>query len=255
MSLLLTTTSSIAANGVDVLMSGLMPSPRQILPGYDSGVLAMAIGAFLLATIGLGGAGRIWSIFFHDLTHGGPRSSMAATAEPTTGERWSVIVMLVQTFVCEGLLIFSAVHYTSSVPLSPQAYFRCAALCVACCAMLYFMQWLGYRIVAFAFAPHPSSDTKIWLRAFAATQSMLGLGLLFPAMGALFYPAAATLLICCGAVMYVGARILFIIKGFRIFYVNPFSLFHFFLYLCTLEILPLCATTHFVVEFSRYVIT
>ncbi|MDE6509586.1 MAG: hypothetical protein K2K99_05225, partial [Muribaculaceae bacterium] len=64
---LLTATSSIAADGVEVLMSGLMPSPRQILPGYDSGVLVMAIGAFLLAAMGLGGAGRIWSIFFHDL--------------------------------------------------------------------------------------------------------------------------------------------------------------------------------------------
>lgn len=252
---LLTATSSIAADGVEVLMSGLMPSPRQILPGYDSGVLVMAIGAFLLAAMGLGGAGRIWSIFFHDLTHGGPRSSMAATAEPTTGERWSVIAMLIQTFVCEGLLIFSAVHYTSSVPLAPQSYFRCAALCVACCAALYFVQWLGYRIVAFAFAPHQSSDTKAWLRAFSATQSMLGLGLLFPAMGALFYPAAATALICCGAALYAGARILFIIKGFRIFYTNLFSLFYFFLYLCTLEILPLCAMAYAVAEFSHYVIT
>lgn len=240
---------------VEVLMSGLMPLPRQILPGYDSGVLAMAIGAFLLAVIGLRGAGRIWSVFFRDLTHGGPATSMAATAEPTTGERWSVIAMLIQTFVCEGLLIFAAVHYNSRIPLPPQTYFSCAALCAGCCALLYMVQWIGYRTVAYAFAPNPATDSRSWLRAFSTTQSILGLGLLLPAMGALFYPAAATAMICGGAALYISARILFIIKGFRIFYVNPFSLFYFFLYLCTMEILPLYAVAYAVVEFSHYVIT
>lgn len=240
-----------ATEGMEVLTSGLLPSPRQILPGYDSGVLSMALGAFLLATIGLGGTRRLWANFFHDLTHGGPRSSAASTAETTTGERWSAVAMLVQTFVCEGLLIFAAIHFTRSAPLTPGAYFGCAAMCAAGCAALYLLQWAGYATVAYAFAPHPATDGRSWLRAYGATQSMLGLALLLPAMGALFYPSAALALICCGAALYAGARILFIIKGFRIFYVNPLSLFYFFLYLCALEILPLCALAYAVTEFSH----
>ncbi len=246
---------TLAAKAPELLTTGLMPSPRQILPGYDSGVLAMAVGAFLLAAIGLMGAGRLWNSFFKGLTHSGPGRSAAATAETTTGERWSIAAAMVQTFVCEGLLIFSALHFTRTLPLTPQVYFSCAATCALLCAALYCVQWLGYATVAYAFAPNPAADVKAWLRAFAATQSMLGVWLLLPALGALFYPAAAMTLVWIGAGLYAGARILFIIKGFRIFYANLFSLFYFFLYLCALEILPLGALASGVVALSHHVIT
>lgn len=41
-----------------------------------------------------------------------------------------------------------------------------------------------------------------------------------------------------GGVMYLMVRVMFIYKGFRIFYINSFSLVYFILYLCTLEIAP-----------------
>lgn len=240
---------------VDLITSGLMPMPRAILPGYDSGVLSLAIGAFLLATIGLIGARRLWSSFLRGLAHSGPAESASASAETTTGERWSVAASLFQTFVCEGLLIFSAVHFTNHIPMNPQSYFGCAALYSALCAALFVVQWAGYVTVAYAFAPRPGQDIKSIVRAFAATQSMLGVWLLLPALGALFYPAAAMTLVWIGAALYVLARILFIIKEFRIFYNNLFSLFYFFLYLCALEMLPLGALAFGVESLSHYVIT
>lgn len=246
--------SPIAENA-ELLTSGLMPMPRNILPGYDSGVLSLAIGAFLLATIGFIGARRLWNSFFRGLTHSGPGASSAETAETTTGERWSMAASLIQTFVCEGLLIFSAIHFTGIVPLTPTAYFKCASLCALLCALLFGFQWMGYKTVAYAFAPHPSTDTKSLLRAFASTQSMLGAWLLLPALGALFYPSAAMTLVWIGAALYILARLLFIIKEFRIFYDNLFSLLYFFLYLCALEILPLGAIAYGAVILSPYVIT
>ncbi|MBP3590263.1 MAG: DUF4271 domain-containing protein, partial [Muribaculaceae bacterium] len=39
--------------------------------------------------------------------------------------------------------------------------------------------------------------------------------------------------------IYVSARLIFIIKGFKIFYNGFISLIYFILYLCTLEIVPL----------------
>ncbi|MCH5320108.1 MAG: DUF4271 domain-containing protein, partial [Paramuribaculum sp.] len=39
-------------------------------------------------------------------------------------------------------------------------------------------------------------------------------------------------------VLYVLARIMFIVKGFRIFYTNSASIVYFILYLCSLEIVP-----------------
>lgn len=239
----------------DIISSGLMPSPRQILPGYDSGVLIMAIGAFLLATIGLMGARRLWHSFFRGLTHSGPAASAAATAEATTGERWSVTAALIQTFMCEGLLLFSYAVTSHSYPIAPPSYLEVALVCSGICALLYCVQWTGYAAVAYAFAPRPASDTKAWLRAFAATQSMLGLWLLLPAIGSLFYPAAVSWLFQLSVALYAAARILFIIKGFRIFYTDTFSFFYFFLYLCTLELLPLLAAATLVMRSINYVIT
>lgn len=238
----------------ELLQSGLMPSPRQILPGYDSGVLAMLVGAFLLAAIGLIGAKRLWKAFFRGLAHSGPSESAAASAEITTGERFSIIASLIQTFVCEGLMIFAALHYGHHIPLTPPVYFKCAAFCTLLCALLFLVQRCGYAVTAYTFAPRPTVDVKAWLRAFSATQSMLGVALLLPAIGTLFYPIAAMTLVWVGAALYVAARILFIIKGFRIFYVNGFSVFYFFLYLCTLEIMPVGAIAIAVLKISPHVI-
>lgn len=231
-----------------------MPAPRQILPGYDSGVLALLVGAFLLAAIGLIGSKRLWKAFFRGLTHSGPAESAAASAEITTGERFSVIASLIQTFVCEGLMIFAALHYGHHIPLTPAVYFKCAAFCTGLCALLFCLQRAAYAVTAYTFAPRPAVDVKAWLRAFSATQSMLGAALLLPTIGTLFYPGAAMVLVWVGAALYVAARILFIIKGFRIFYVNGFSVFYFFLYLCTLEIMPVEALALAVIKFSPDVI-
>ncbi|MFG6389490.1 DUF4271 domain-containing protein, partial [Muribaculum sp.] len=77
-----------------------------------------------------------------------------------------------------------------------------------------------------------------WLKGFNATQALLGFLLLVPALAVLFYPAAALSLISISALLYILARIVFICKGFRIFYHNFPSLLYFILYLCTVEIIP-----------------
>lgn len=238
---------------VEVIKSGLMPMPRQILPGYDSGVLLMTVAVFVLTAVSFTASRRLWHSFFRGLTHSGPAVSAAESAETTTGERWALAASLAQTFVCEGLLIFAFVHYRHLVPLTPALYFRCAAVCTLLCAALYQIQRAGYAVTAYTFAPHPATDRRSWLRAFAATQSMLGVALLVPALGALFYPMRAMALLWTAAALYITARILFIIKGFRIFYENGFSVFYFFLYLCTLEILPLVALAAAVAGLSAHI--
>ena len=42
-----------------------------------------------------------------------------------------------------------------------------------------------------------------------------------------------------GIVLYIIARVIFICKGFIVFYDNFYSLLYFILYLCTLEIAPI----------------
>lgn len=87
-----------------------------------------------------------------------------------------------------------------------------------------------------------SHETLLWLRGFTASQGVIGL-LLFPvALVELFYPAAAGVLVPLSLVLFGIIKIVFICKGFRIFFVNPNAYLLFFYYLCSLEIVPLILT-------------
>lgn len=85
-------------------------------------------------------------------------------------------------------------------------------------------------------------DTRLWMRGFTASQGMLGL-LLFPlALAELFYPTAGYVLIPLSLALFAAIKILFICKGFRIFFTDYSSWVIFFYYLCSLEIVPLILT-------------
>ena len=77
-----------------------------------------------------------------------------------------------------------------------------------------------------------------WIKGFNASQSFLGLVLIVPTLLILFNPGMSVLLLSISVALYATARVIFISKGFRIFYDNYSSLVYFILYLCTLEIIP-----------------
>ena len=215
----------------------LEPQIRNLLPGYDSGVLTLIVIAFLSMVIGFRALRRLWRVFVAELLQG--HDNAKAAGEHTTGENWSIAAMLVETLICEGLLLFCALFANGQLTIEQQPDYTNIALCsIAASAAVFAVQLGGYVTVGYAFAPHPA-DTGAWVRAFCTTQAMLGMFLLVPCLGALFYPRVASLLISLGGAFYLLFRIPFIIKTLRIFYDQIGSLFYFFLYLCTLEMLPL----------------
>ena len=119
---------------------------------------------------------------------------------------------------------------------------------VALCGAFYLLQIITYWCVGYAFTT--SSGRKMWLRGFYAVQTFLGFGLAIPALVTVFYPDAARLAVTIGAILYIFSRIVFISKGFRIFYQNYWSLLYFILYLCTLEITPLVIIYRTAASFS-----
>lgn len=72
-----------------------------------------------------------------------------------------------------------------------------------------------------------------------ASQTLLALALLLPALALLFNPGLTVIMLWISGSFYVIGRMIFIFKGFRIFYTNIFSLIYFISYLCTLEIAPI----------------
>ena len=101
----------------------------------------------------------------------------------------------------------------------------------------YLLQLLVYHVLGYVFTD--SISTRLWIDGFKATQSLLGL-LLLPVIGVmLLKPELSTPMLLVAAGLYICARLVFICKGFRIFYGNLSSIVFFILYLCSLEIVPL----------------
>lgn len=79
---------------------------------------------------------------------------------------------------------------------------------------------------------------KMWTQGFLASQAVLGVALLPLSLIAIFYPGS-TVLLPLTAVVIIIAKILFISKGFRIFFSNYAYWVTFLYYLCSLEVVPL----------------
>ena len=103
----------------------------------------------------------------------------------------------------------------------------------------YLFQQCAYRTVGYTFTT--ADGRRRWLGGFAATQAYAGLGMVIPALLMVFQPQWHAALLTISLSIYFAARLMFIIKSFRIFYQKIWSLLYFILYLCTLEILPLLA--------------
>lgn len=212
-----------------IIEHGLEPAVRPLLPGFDSGIMTVILACIVVNALVFPTLLRLWREFFKEL--GRARRTNMAT-EHTAAERWIMFVALVQTLLFEALALFCVCNQGQGAHAF-QAFL--GALLLA--GLLMGVQLAGYSLVGYAFAP--AGEIRPWLRSFVLTQTMAGYLLVLPALAALFYPMAAHVFCAICLAIYIGCRILFCIKGFTFFYTSPVSLFYFFLYLCTLEIVPL----------------
>lgn len=193
----------------------------------DSGLLCVVMGCFVLNSLLFPTLLRLWRAFFKQLVR--PHSD-AQQVERTSTERVVLFVSLVQTVVFEAVGLFCATGMHTFAQY-------CGLVVLASALMV--IQLCGYNCVGFAFTG--PSESRAWVRAFLSSQSLLGYLLIIPTLGALFYEHCAGGFLIASGVMFVLCRILFYIKGFAFFYTSIASIFYFFLYLCTLEIVPLAA--------------
>lgn len=220
---------------------GIEPALRAVGDGADSTLLAMVLGCAVVNTLAFPILLRLWGAFFKQILH--PRADMMQGAERTFSERFVLFLSLVQAVMFEGLILFRA---TPDIPAGHSAGAFCGLALLAAAMMA--VQLGGYLAVGYAFAA--PGEARPWMRSFFLSQSRLGYLLVIPAFGALFYPQYSSAFLIAAAVFYVVCRILFYIKGFAFFYTSAASLFYFFLYLCTLEIVPLVVVASLTGVFS-----
>ena len=146
-------------------------------------------------------------------------------------------LFLAYTFLVEGALGAIALFVVGQ-PLPLSGGYAVNALLLALPAALYFLLQQGIFVLLAAIF---SSDARgrEWCDTHLIINLLLGIGLFPFAFVATYLPEAAQTCLICAIILYLLTRILFIIKGVKLFLRDFRYLLYFILYLCALEIAPL----------------
>lgn len=237
---------SVVAEGIndlavmEVPASGT-PQPFTRSPLHDTPSMALLIAGLLAVALCYHKGYKYIENFFHYMFSTRRRENLFE--DHTVNETSIQAALIANTCIVEGFLMYSAVQHfwpALSPMLQRSVFVHIAAYC-GLAVGFYIIQWLVYKVLGYTFSDKVGS--KLWLDGFKASQSLLGLLLLPVAVLTLLYPGSGKLLLLVGAALYMIARLIFIYKGFRIFYGNLPSILFFLLYLCAVEIVPLVIMT------------
>ncbi len=219
-------------HGIINYATGFAPEVRHEIPGYSTPVIISLLLVFLILCAGGGSYSNFFKAFPGNLFKTRRRGN--AFDETTVSESYITAGLLILTCLCEGIIAYFAVP--SPLVASFSAGEAIGVFSLAAVGLMMF-QTVSYIVTGYAFTSFDS--TRQWLKGFFASQSLLGVLMLVPTLTVIFNPALSGLATIITVALYVICRIIFICKGFRIFYINIFSGVYFILYLCTLEITPL----------------
>ncbi len=237
-------------NAVTAYASGLPLEPRPELLGYNSGLLCIIIAMMLIVIFNIRQYSRFLKTLFNDMWSLRRRSTLFD--ERTVNETRIMGALIIQLCVCESILLLAGMPLLGLyVPPAKAAVVASAFIGVT--FVYYFLQVVAYKVIGYVFAEPKQSDQL--LSGFNSSQTLLGFCLLLPAMSVLFYPSLTEALLCTSILLYLCARIIFIYKGFRIFYHNFSTLLYFILYLCTVEIIPALLVLNGIFSLCRILIS
>lgn len=205
-------------------------------PLHDTGSMIM----FLLSCLFLITSYRLGHVYISNLMHNmlSIKGKDDLYSDHTMSDTRIIIALIVNTCLMEGMLMFFGLSWfnpDSALALQNSVFLH-VILLAAAAALFIALQIFLYRLLGFTFSD--DKLTELWVGGFLASQATLGL-LLFPIVViALVFPSTIKLMLTVSIILYILARIVFIWKGFRIFFNNLSSSIYFILYLCTVEIVP-----------------
>ena len=205
-------------------------------PLHDTGSMIM----FLLSCLFLITSYRLGHVYITNLVHNmfSIKGKDDLYSDHTMSDTRIIIALIVNTCLMEGLLLFYGLSwYNPQLTLALQSsVFLHVFVLVISAALFITLQLFLCRLIGYTFSN--DSLTDLWLSGFLASQAALGL-LLFPvAVITLVFPSSIKLMVTIAIILYILGRIVFIWKGFRIFFNNLSSSIYFILYLCAIEIVP-----------------
>ena len=205
-------------------------------PLHDTGSMIM----FLLSCLFLITSYRLGHIYIANLMHNmfSSKGKDDLYSDHTLSDTRIIIALIVNTCLMEGFLMFYGLSwYNPQLTLALQSsVFLHVFVLILSAALFITLQLFLYRLIGFTFSD--DKLTELWVGGFLASQATLGL-LLFPIVViTLVFPSTIKSMLTIAITLYILARIVFIWKGFRIFFNNFSSSIYFILYLCAVEIVP-----------------
>ena len=225
--------STTITTGVVPYTRGIVPRERAMLPGYDSGIACLLIGAFLLIAFNLRHYTTMLKSLPRDLFSVRRRDNLFE--EHTLNETGLLLSLII--LLCLNVAIVATACVTAASVAPPLTHIATILIFAVAMGAYYVAQLCAYTTVGAVFAD--ADVSRLWLKGFNASQSILGLALVIPALVVVFDPAAVIPVAIVAAGLYLIARMICIYKGFRLFYHKVSSFVYFILYLCTLEVAPL----------------
>lgn len=213
--------------------SGLDGTVRTREIGDNSGILAIIAAVAVLMLLSYGKFRRLFSSLVNNLWSLRQREN--AFDDHTSNETPVFLLLAAQWSLATGILLYAAMD--PGLPRTAAQTFCACISVVGVMAGYYVAQLVIYNILGYTFAT--PVRRRMLVAGFTSSQALLGCILMPAALVAIFYTEATRAMLIFGLVCYFLARIVFNIKGFRIFYHNFSSLLYYILYLCSLEILPL----------------
>lgn len=213
-------------------MSGKEPQARINHPGHDSGIMILLSITFLLVSFNYNSYRRMLTTYLQSLWNVRRRAN--AFDEHTTNERSLIAILIFQLCIYAGILISAQIN--TITPINPDKIFVTTCSMMGLYGLYYIFQLISYSTIGWVFSDN--GGLSQWIKGFNASHIFLGFALMIPTVISIFYPTTTGAMLTVAIILYIIARLMFIFKGFRIFYNNIYSLFYFILYLCTLEIIP-----------------
>ncbi|MCM1517326.1 MAG: DUF4271 domain-containing protein [Pseudoflavonifractor sp.] len=213
-------------------VTGHVGIPRPYMPGYDSGVMCVVVGMLLLVAFNFKHWARFFKTIGNDLLSVRRRANVFD--DNTMSETRVLVVLIMLVCVCEAIFVYCAISIRAT---TMQSIFPAIGILSLSAGVFYVAQLVVYSIVGSVFSD--PTGCRQWVKGFNASQAFLGLFLLIPALIVLFYPGTSAWMLVIAATLYVVARLVFVCKGFKIFYRGVGSLVYLVIYLLAVEITPL----------------
>lgn len=209
---------------------------RPHTPLHSNGAMGLVLTGLFLVLVSYSSGYKYISNLWHNMF----KVKMRDFEDHTVDETRILTALISNTCITMGLMMFYAVSYCHNelIPILQRNITGALGAFIGIAVVYYFSQLALYNLLAYVFGDKQQSVSL--LNGFKATQSLLGLLLLPLVVIILVNPQSTAAVLIATTAIYISIRIILISKGFRIFYTDFRSTIYFILYLCAVEIVPLC---------------